>query len=134
MVKRERVPLLLPLAGCLAVGLLYQTAWADSGCPKQCCSTGVSCGGEDASPLSICSPEQGGKACNGCDGTTSVRLCASCVQDRKCTMKDGDPTKCGKPFTGICTKATLGYYYCKKTAAGGTHKCEIKECTGDKAC
>jgi hypothetical protein len=100
-------------------------------CPNECCASAVSCG----KGLSLCSSEQEGEACNGCDGTTKVRVCKSCTQERQCTAKEGDATTCGETFTGTCTEATLGYFYCKKTAAGGDHSCSVDdECTGDTAC
>lgn len=129
----------LVVTATLALGI-FHVALADSGggCPKQCCSPAAACGGETGNPpgpLSICSPEQAGQPCNGCDGTAQVRVCANCVQDRKCTAKAGNPTVCGNPFTGICTKAALKYFYCKKTQAGGQHSCNVSnECTGDAAC
>lgn len=108
-----------------------QSALVAAPCPKQCCAPAKACG----TLLSFCSSNQSGQSCNGCDGTTNVRVCASCVQTRKCTAKGGAATVCGNKFTGICTRAKLGYYYCKKTAAGGTHNCTVQnECTGDKAC
>ncbi|QDV50727.1 hypothetical protein Enr17x_27700 [Gimesia fumaroli] len=123
----------------LAIGILVsaciycaQTNLEAAACPKECCAPAKACG----TLLSFCSPEQSGKSCNGCDGTTNVRLCAKCVQDRKCTAKTGAATVCGNKFTGTCVRHSVyGYYYCKKTAAGGSHSCTVSgECTGDKAC
>lgn len=98
-------------------------------CPKEICNSGQKCN----EILQFCSAEQENKDCNGCDGTTVFRLCTKSVQDRQCTQKD-KATTCGDKFTGTCKQATFGYYYCKKTAAGGTHSCDKTECTGDTAC
>lgn len=101
-------------------------------CPNTCCSPAGPCG----TAMSACSYEQEGNACNGCDGTAQVRVCADCTQSRSCTATTAAATTCGNKFTGTCTQfPVLNYMYCKQTAAGGTHSCTVQEeCTGDTAC
>ncbi|MFO1043874.1 MAG: hypothetical protein U0941_18995 [Planctomycetaceae bacterium] len=117
--------LALPVLMCTAV---YVSNGAEE-CPKEICNAGQKCN----EILQFCSAEQKDKDCNGCDGTTVFRLCTKSVQDRECTKKTA-ATTCGEKFTGTCKEATFGYFYCKKTAAGGTHSCDKIECESDKAC
>lgn len=118
------VSLVLSVAGSFQASRLVGAE-----CPKEVCNSAKKCN----DILNFCSPEQEGEACNGCDGSASVRLCSKSAQERQCTKKT-TATSCGNKFTGTCTKARLGYFYCKNTAAGGSHSCDRTECTGDSAC
>lgn len=125
------------IVGVLAtIAIIQRTAMAST-TQETCANTsGIACGnqGFPPGPMSICSSNQVGAACNACNGTTGYRYCSSSAQSRVCTPPKPVPV-CGKPFTGVCTKATYlvyTYYYCPTTTAGGTQSCSVSSaCTAD---
>lgn len=130
MVSKARVVACAVIYLATVAGSWQAVTLIGAECPKEICNTAKKCN----DILNFCSPEQEGQECNGCDGSASIRLCSKTVQERKCTKKT-TATSCGNKFTGTCTKdSVFGYFYCKKTAAGGSHSCDRTECTGDAAC
>jgi len=129
----------------VAVGLTTASvAGFAADCEDMICGPAVACGGqggrvEPPGPLSFCSESQQGQACEYCDGTAAIRLCATLgTGGRMChRVAAASRTQCGAPKRGICTKATvpLTYYYCKKTTGNGTASCKsAQECDADAPC